>query len=381
MTEQPTTAPAAAQGAAVRQEDWDPLASQRTPSDPPLDVLLSGTVFFDLIFTGVDRIPEPGEELWSRGMGSSPGGIANLATAAARLGLRTGLVAGFGDDTYADWMWDTLAVEEGVDLSGSRRFEHFHSPITVSMATAEDRAMITHGHELPEPLSLMMQQAPPSRAAIIDLGGEVSALFSIASAGAKVFADIGFDETGRWDRADLTPLQHCHAFTPNAVEAMGYTRTESPDRAVRALAELVPLAVVTDGAQGSYAIDSTTGEEAFCPAVPVTAIDTTGAGDVFTAAITLGTLAGWPLMERLQFASLCAALAVQNFGGALAAPGWGDISDWWRTLSAAADAGDLRAAYTRRTFGFLEELLPTRRVLGRRRAQGTFALRSDAGRH
>ena len=56
-------------------QDWDPLASLRTPSDPPLDVLLSGTVFFDIVFTGMDRLPQPGEELWSKGMGSSPGEI------------------------------------------------------------------------------------------------------------------------------------------------------------------------------------------------------------------------------------------------------------------------------------------------------------------
>ena len=70
---------------AAECQDWDPLAALRTPSDPPLDVLRSGTVFFDIVFTGMDRLPQPGEELWSKGMGSSPGGIANLATAAARL--------------------------------------------------------------------------------------------------------------------------------------------------------------------------------------------------------------------------------------------------------------------------------------------------------
>ena len=85
--------------------DFDPLAAQRSDADPPLDVLSTGTVFFDLIFSGLDRMPHPGEELYARGMGSCPGGIANLSTALARLGLRTGLVAGFGDDAYADWMW------------------------------------------------------------------------------------------------------------------------------------------------------------------------------------------------------------------------------------------------------------------------------------
>ncbi|WP_262425111.1 carbohydrate kinase family protein [Brachybacterium sp. Z12] len=300
---------------AAERDDWDPLAAQRTDEDPPLDVLLSGTVFFDIVFTGMDRLPRPGEELWSKGMGSSPGGIANLATAAARLGLRTGLVAGFGDDAYADWMWHTMAHEEGIDLTASRRFTDFHSALTVSIAAEGDRAMATHGHDLPEPLSSLIARAPDARAAVVDLAGRPPGGRSSPSAAPMIFADIGFDETGRWDESDLAPLIHCHAFTPNALEAMAYTRTDSPDRAVRALAEKVPLAVVTDGASGSYAIDGSTGEEAYCPAVPVTAIDTTGAGDVFAAAMVLGTLASWPLDERLRFASLCSALAVQQFGG------------------------------------------------------------------
>ena len=362
-------------------DQWDPLAATRSPEDPPLDVLLSGTVFFDIVFTGLERMPLPGQELWSKGLGSSPGGIANLATATSRLGLRTGLVAGFGDDAYADWMWQTMSEDEGIDLSASRRFPSFHSPVTVSIAAHDDRAMVTHGHDLPEPLSSLIDRAPASRAAVVDLAGETAWWSRLAARGTLIFADIGFDATERWDVADLAPLAHCHAFTPNAVEAMGYTRTDSPDRAVRALADRVPLAVVTDGAAGSYAIDASTGEEAYCPAVPVTALDTTGAGDVFAASIVMGTLAAWPLVDRLKFASLCSALAVQQFGGSLAAPGWGDISDWWTALSKASADGDLRAAHTRDGYRFLERVVPDHPVQGRRRAQGTFALRSDAGAH
>lgn len=360
---------------------WDPLAARRTAADPPLDVLLSGTVFFDIVFTGLDRLPEPGQEMWAKGMGSSPGGIANLAIAAARLGLRTGLVAGFGDDAYGDWMWHTMAHEEGIDLSASRRYPDFHTALTASMAAHGDRAMVTHGHHPPEPLAPLATGAPEARAAVVDLGGQTDWWGRLAARGTRVFADIGFDATGRWDPADLEPLAHCHGFTPNALEAMAYTRTDSAGAAVRALAERVPLAVVTDGAAGAYAIDQATGEEAYCPAVPVEATDTTGAGDVFTAAMVLGTLAEWPLEERLQFAALCSALAVQQFGGSLAAPGWGDLADWWRHLSRAADGGDLRAAYTRDRYRFLDGVVPTHPVQGRRRAQGTFALRSDAGEH
>lgn len=357
--------------------DFDPLAAQRSDADPPLDVLSTGTVFFDLIFSGLDRMPHPGEELYARGMGSCPGGIANLSTALARLGLRTGLVAGFGDDAYADWMWEMLAHGEGIDLSSSPRFEQFHTALTVAMTVGGDRAMVTHMHETPEPLHRWILAAPAARAAVLDLGGETFWWPTLARRGTVLFADIGYDETGRWDPNDLRPLEHCHGFTPNAVEAMRYTRTDTPAKAVRRLAELVPLAIVTDGPAGSYAIDGSTGEEAYCPAVAVEAIDATGAGDVFASAIVMGTLASWPLEQRLRFASLCSSLAVQQFGGSLAAPGWGDIGDWWRTLSTRAAEGDLKAAHIRRDYTFLDDVLPERPCHGVRRAQATFALPSD----
>ena len=302
---------------------FDPLAAIRCDDDPPLDVITSGTIFFDIIFAGLPRIPEPGEELWSTGLGSCPGGIANLATALARLGLRTGLVAGFGDDAYADWIWETLLEQEHINLTTSPRYDDFHTSLTVAVTVEGDRAMVTHGHELPESLSSHILAAPASRTAVVDLGGETDWWNELRSRGTVLFADIGFDTSGRWDPADLRPLRHCRAFTPNAVEAMAYTRTDSPNLAVRKLAERVPLAVVTDGVGGAYAIDQDTGEEEWCPAVTTTVTDATGAGDVFASGLVLGCLAGWPLEQRLKFASLTASLAVQQFGGSLAAPGWG----------------------------------------------------------
>ncbi|CAM4056503.1 carbohydrate kinase family protein [Helcobacillus massiliensis] len=352
--------------------NWDPLASTRSADDRPLDVILSGTVFYDLVFSGLSRMPNPGEELWSEGLGSSPGGIANLATAAARLGLRTGLAAGFGDDAMADWMWDVLADQEGIDLSASKRFADFHSPITVAISTDDDRAMVTHGHHLPESLDTQILAAPSAKAALVDLAGEHHWWEQLAARGTKVWADIGFDSTGAWDVKDLDPLEHCYAFTPNSVEAMAYTRTESPSAAARALSEKVGLAIVTDGARGVYAIDGHTGEEAYCPALSVPAVDPTGAGDVFAAASVLGDLAGWPLMQRLRFASLCSAIAVQQHGGALAAPGWADLTDWWRTLAESSADGDLEAAYVAEKFAFLDGLVPRHETRAVHRAEATF---------
>ncbi|UFU04099.1 PfkB family carbohydrate kinase [Ruania suaedae] len=346
------------------------------------DVLLAGTVFFDVVFTGFPHPPAPGTEVWTTGMGSSPGGIANLAVATSRLGLCTGLAAGFGDDLYGDWMWQVLRDQERVDLSRSRRFHAWHTPVTVSLAMAADRSMVTHGHPPPEPVAALLDPPPRTRAVLADLGDpavrEAGWWRTAATDGALVFADAGWDPEQEWDQRILTDLADCYAFTPNEQEAMGYTRTDSPRAALHALADHVPLAVITRGHQGVIAIDSATGEEAEVPALEVEAIDPTGAGDVFAAALVLGTVREWPLTKRLRFAALCSSLAVQQFGGSLAAPGWGDIADWWRQVRHRADSGDDDARETADAYSFLPDCLAgvtTRRV---RRAEATIARFSDA---
>ncbi|AZQ71493.1 MULTISPECIES: carbohydrate kinase family protein [Streptomyces] len=334
----------------------DPLAALRTESDPPTDVYLTGTVFLDIIFTGLDSAPVRGTESWARGMGSSPGGVANMATALARLGLRTSLAAAFGDDMYGEYCWESLSRGEGIDLSLSRTVPGWHSPVTVSMAYEGERTMISHGHEAPPPEEPAPETPPPARACVGLLmpGRQEEWIATAARQGSRVFADVGWDETGRWDPADLADLEHCEAFLPNAEEAMRYTRTDCPRAAARALTDKVPLAVVTMGERGAYAVDGRTGESAEVPAIVVEALDPTGAGDVFVAGFVTGTLAEWPLADRLAFAGLTAALSVQEFGGSLSAPGWVEIAAWWQHVRSFDD----QSPATLRRYAFLDAILP-----------------------
>jgi sugar/nucleoside kinase (ribokinase family) len=347
-------------------------ATRGSDRSGPLDLFVSGTVFLDIIFTGLDAPPAPGTEIWTEGMGSCPGGIANLAVAASRLGVRTGLGAAFSTDVYGDFCWQTLADQEGVDLTASRRFADWHSPVTVSLAYGRDRSMITHGHLPPRHSDGLVGELPPSRAAYVSLEDAPAPWIRCArGAGTLVFADANWDATAAWSADALRALADCDAFLPNAVEAMSYTRAGTPEEALRRLGELVPVAVVTCGRDGALAIDGRTGEQTSVPSLPVQALDATGAGDVFAAGFIAGTLAGWPLGRRLAFANLVAALSVQHFGGSLSAPGWGDISDWWR--SARSRSAELAARYA-----FLDDVLPTGAVRAVRRATATIARRSDA---
>src|SRR5690606_26645910 len=130
-------------------EPKDVLKETRESGGPAIDLARSGTVFFDIVLTGLASPPSSGTEVSAQGMGSCPGGVANMAVAASRLGLRTAVAAAFGEDVYGDFCWETLANQEMVDLSASRRIPNWHSPFTVSLAYRGDRSMVTHEHPSP----------------------------------------------------------------------------------------------------------------------------------------------------------------------------------------------------------------------------------------
>lgn len=146
------------------------------------DVLLTGLLFYDLVLTGLGKPPTVSEEIWTEGMGVSPGGIANLAVAASRFGLRTSLATVFGDDYYGAYCREVLADQEGIDLSLSRTADGWHTPVTVSLAHGNDRALVTHGQEPPYSQDELMGDPPEARTALVHIEAEPRAWLAKAAA-------------------------------------------------------------------------------------------------------------------------------------------------------------------------------------------------------
>ena len=105
-------------------------------------------------------------------------------------------------------------------------------------------------------------------------------------------------------------------------------------------------------------------------------LDPTGAGDIFGSALLIGTLAGWRLVDRLNFASLCSSLAIQQFGGSLAAR----AGRYRRLVGTRGRPIRARVPITSRccgASGFLEALMPSVPPEACRRATATIARRAD----
>jgi len=304
-------------------------------SGPTPRLLTAGQLFLDLVFADLDGAPRLGEEHWTPAFGWGPGGIANYAIAAARLGVDTVLCADAGTDALSRLVRDRLH-DEGIG-DGIRERADWSLPVTAALNFDGDRALVTGGRPA-APLASLLPEAPVTPVAALHLDDSVSPwIRERAAQGTKVFADIGWDADEQWDAAALDVLEGCHAFLPNEAEARAYTRTDDARSAARALAARVPLAVVTRGGRGAVAVDSAAGEEVEVDAVAIDFVDATGAGDVFGGALAAAELTTWTVRDRVEFATLVAAITVSRPGGAAAAPRLDELLPWLDAHPAAAD--------------------------------------------
>jgi sugar/nucleoside kinase (ribokinase family) len=96
------------------------------------------------------------------------------------------------------------------------------------------------------------------------------------------------------------------------------------------------LAAATLGSDGVLAWDGQ--EFTYCPGFEVSALDTTGAGDIFHGAFLYAMFQGWPLGRQLEFSCAAAALNCMAAGARGKIAAIGEIEELMRTGARSAEA-------------------------------------------
>jgi len=288
----------------------------RKDTIPACDVLVLGTYFCDLIFTGLPEPPRLGADLFSQGFEMAPGGSGYiLTTALQRLGVRACWMAQFGDDLFSQFVLGE-AQREGLDSS---LFQVYNQPLrslSASFSFPHDRGFISYVDPFPERHLLQPRWVvnPPFNGS-----GDCRALIELIHRhGGKVFVDCQYVTTTLDEPGLVDTLSRVDVFAPNQSEACQLTGEEDPAKAAARLAETCPLVVVKASAQGAYA---QCGDQAcYSPALPVEVVDTTGAGDAFNAGFLAALLRGEPIQTCLRYGNVCGGLSTTQRGGATAVP-------------------------------------------------------------
>lgn len=269
------------------------------------------------VFLEVEHFHRPGETLSCKSLYREPGGKGyNQAVAASRLGARVRFLGAVGDDGDGRECRDFL-VKQGVEpaLEVIRDAPTAYACILTDCA-GENRVTVCRGaaeklsasfvreceKEIAQSdwLLLNFETPPAANRAALELAKQH---------GVRVLVN-----PAPFCEAQAALLRDAFVITPNRREALSLLRlpetagTENIASALRA--ENYARAVVTLGGEGALVFEK--GETALLPAERCRAVDTTGAGDCFSAALAVSLGQGKSPCEAARRAIRAAAFSVQR---------------------------------------------------------------------
>lgn len=280
------------------------------PARPP-HIVVVGSANLDMTVR-VRALPRPGETVTNGELQCYPGGKgANQALAARRLGAKVSLVACVGADAAAD---DALRLlkADGVDLT----------QVTIDPEAATGIAMIAVDDDGENQIVVAPganRRLTPERVAVPQADAMICQL--------EVPVDTLRETARQFDGflcINLAPvcdvpdelIARADLVVVNEIEAAHYGQKLHRARG------MVALTLGRNGA--SLLRGASTVAKQVPPAVH--AIDSTGAGDTFTAALVLALVEGQPPQDALAFACAAAALSTTRPGAQPSMPRRADVA-------------------------------------------------------
>ena len=279
-----------------------------------MSILVVGNAVLDIAYR-VRRLPRPGETLLASARTVDVGGKGlNQAVAARRAGAEVRLVAPVGRDEAARRIRDVLAAE-GLDPTLLVAVDAPTDEAVIWVAEDGENAIVSTADAarrlLPAGVAAVAGLGPSDTLLVqgdIPLETTARCLEAARGCGARLVVNTAPGVPGA---ELLVPV--ADVLVVNAGEAAGLSGATGPEAAAEALVGRgAGSVVVTLGAAGAYLL--TGGTPHRLPAPEVTAVDTTGAGDVFAGVLAAALDAGSDLCAATAWAVRAASLKVTRPG-------------------------------------------------------------------
>jgi len=288
-------------------------------------VICLGCAFWDTIFK-VDRIPSHGTKVLPEKAVQAASGMATAAAATiARFGGSVELWARIGDDPTGDSFLHDLS-REAVRIDRIRRVRGARTAFSTILVDRDGERLVvpyTDPSLDPDPSWLPLHAVATAAAVLVDmrwLEGAKALLIEARRHGVPTIldADVAPPEALR----EMITLADHVLFSEPAL--LSVATSASPREALMEVAARLRAEVVGVTLGPARALISQRGAEESClfefPSIPIRAVDTLNAGDVWHGAYVYGLVNDWRLAQTVQMANIAAAMKCEHFGGRLASP-------------------------------------------------------------
>jgi ribokinase len=284
----------------------------------------------------VPHLPGRGETVLSTDLSVGGGGKGvNQAVAAARLGAHVTLVARVGDDVTGRKALHDIK-HEGVEVRDIRLTRSGSSGIAMILVdpAGENMIAVAAGANLAlSPADIVRAESAikMSDCVLIQLEIPLESVVAAASMARRHAVRVVLNPAPA-AKLDPSLLAMVDVLTPNTSEAASLANetVANPAEAARAAQRLCDLGaravVITMASQGALVFAQ--GEAVLIPAFRVKEVDSTAAGDAFSAALAVALARGLSLIEAAQQASAAGALTVTKLGAMASLPSEAEIREF-----------------------------------------------------
>lgn len=282
-----------------------------------------GLVTLDILGRHIDRIPEGGKTELIQQIRLTPAGTAaGAALNAAKLGVRTALVAAVGADDMGRYLEESLRAL-GVDTRYLQRRQDMPSSATILAVSSRGDRPNFHAVGA----SIMLEIDAAARECLLKsrhvhwcagtllmLDGPPSAEILREAKARGVTTSCDFIAPGEHTLPALEAvLSYVDYFMPSLEEAMEVAGTKTPEDTAKFYMDRgAGNCIFKWGARGSWL--ATPSQQKRIPAFKVDVVDTTGCGDSYCAGFIAARLRGWDFEQSCRFATATSALVATGLG-------------------------------------------------------------------
>ena len=285
-------------------------------------ILVIGSLNIDMVMK-VDHMPTAGETILCDGMKLVAGGKgANQACAAGRLGTDVTMLGAIGNDSHGEMQRDSLQ-RSGVDVSGLITKERVSTGTAFITVNKEGNNSIVvvqgaNAQFTPEDIEAHRDLLEECEIVILQLEIPMDTVLYAVKLARTLGKTVILDPAPVPEHFPEELYQYVDIIKPNESELSRLTGIADTQNHLEEAVQIVKdhgvkNVLVTLGGDGVY-LDTENEPPVHIPAKKVEVVDTTAAGDSFTAALAAMLLEGKTLKEAAEFANQVSAIVVTREG-------------------------------------------------------------------
>lgn len=275
-----------------------------------------GSTNIDLLYSGLNKLPTEGEEIYSKDFSLQlGGGVPATLINVGRFGIPAKIATELGNDLFSAFAANQFE-KAGVNPLNLYNGQDMPLNITSAMITQNDRTFMSYGKGNVESTDFALEKAYKicrgAKIVIMQTGGFLPVYEKLKEEGTILVFDCGWDENMTIDSYHEY-LAIADYYTPNKKEALKITGTDTPEEAAKILSDYFDNVVIKLDKDGCFGMQN--GKSFIIPPVTnVKCLDSTGAGDAFLAGFIYGLFYDKPFADCILFGNITGAKCVTEVG-------------------------------------------------------------------